>query len=355
MKRILCLIALFFLVLVAVGCSKNEAAPASTEPVEEVAEETEKTEETEVNVEKDEEYIKMYPLTGIGTNDPVNQRTIAVMVNNHPKARPQSGLHKADLVYEVLAEGDVTRFLALFQSEMPETIGPVRSARDYFINLSLGYDAFYIAHGYSPEAHQLLNSGVVDHINGMVYDGTLFNRADFRQAPHNSYITSENIFKGAVKTNVATTHDLEPLTFLSEEEIEGIVGESAENVRIAYSKSNFSTVDYKFDQSEGRYLRYSMGELTADFDSKEPVYIDNILIAEASHKIIDDVGRNDIDLTSGGKAYLLQKGKKIEVEWQNVDGRIVPYLNGVAVGFIPGKTWINLVPNLKIVSTISAK
>ena len=78
------------------------------------------------------------------------------MVNNHPKARPQSGLHKADIVYEILAEGDVTRFLPYFQSEKPENIGPVRSARDYYIDLAKGLNALYIAHGYSPEAKKCL-------------------------------------------------------------------------------------------------------------------------------------------------------------------------------------------------------
>ncbi|MFZ3591184.1 DUF3048 domain-containing protein [Bacillus sp. DJP31] len=349
MKRILYLVALFLLFLVAVACSKDEAAPASTEPIE-----AEETEETEENVENEETYKKMHPLTGLGTNEPINQRTIAVMVNNHPKARPQSGLHKADIVYEVLAEGNVTRFLAIFQSEMPETIGPVRSARDYYVKLSTGFDAFYIAHGYSPDAQQLLETGVVDNINGMIYDGTLFKRAEFRKAPHNSYITFENVMKGAEDNNVATTHDLEPLTFLNEDEVGAIQGDETGDVRVAYSKSDFSIVDYKFDSSVGRYLRYSMDELTEDLDSKEPVYLDNILIVEASHEIIDDAGRNDIDLTSGGNAYLLQKGKKMEVEWKNVNGRIVPYSNSQVVGLVPGKTWINLVPNLDMVSVISA-
>ena len=67
-------------------------------------------------------------------------------------------------------------------------------------------------------------------------------------------------------------------------------------------------------------------------------------LSRQTHKIIDDDGRRDIDLTSGGKAYLLQKGQKFEVEWKNVGGKILPYQNGKAVGLVPGKTWINLIP-----------
>ena len=80
------------------------------------------------------------------------RRPVLATINNHPLARPQSGISDADIVYELVAEGNVTRFLALFQSELPEEIGPIRSARDYFIHIAKGLDAFYVAHGYSPDA-----------------------------------------------------------------------------------------------------------------------------------------------------------------------------------------------------------
>ncbi|WP_374701220.1 DUF3048 domain-containing protein [Thalassobacillus sp. C254] len=73
-------------------------------------------------------------------------------MNNHPEARPQSGLQHADVVYEVLSEGAVTRFVAIYQSQQPVRIGPVRSARGYHINLANGFDAFFVTHGWSPEA-----------------------------------------------------------------------------------------------------------------------------------------------------------------------------------------------------------
>jgi hypothetical protein len=341
MNRFIFLVALISLLIVA-GCSKDGAMPVGVEPVDE--------EETAENDKKDEvdepQYENVYPLSGIETNDEVNQRTIAVMINNHPKARQQSGLHKADIVYEVLAEGNVTRFLAIFQSDMPVNIGPVRSARDYYVELSKGYDAFYVAHGFSPDARQMLEAGEIDNINGMAYDGTLFQRADFRNAPHNSYITFENVMKGALENGYATTHDSKPLPFLNDEEVEAIGGAVANKVVVSYSKSDFSIVEYIYNEEQQRYYRYSADQRTEDLDSKDPVLIDNILIVETSHEVIDNAGRRDINLTSGGKAYLLQKGKKQEVDWKNVNGRIVPYLNENPVGLVPGKTWINIVPSL---------
>jgi hypothetical protein len=346
MNRIIFSISLILLLLVGAGCSKEEAKPVSVEP-----EEVEEPVETDIKDEIEEEApAYVYPLTGIGTDELVDQRTVAVMINNDPKARPQSGLHKADLVYEVLAEGSITRILAIFQSEFPEKVGPVRSARDYYIELSKGYDTFYVAHGYSPDAQQMLKAGEIDNINGMEYDGTLFKRASFRKAPHNSYITFENIMKGAADNNYATTHDQEPLPFLTTDQIESITGETAVKATVAYSKAESTVVDYQYDDELQKFYRYAGNEMTADLDSGEPVLLDNIFIIETSHKVLDNAGRREIDLLSGGNAYLFQKGKKQEVQWKNVNGRILPFVNDQPVGFVPGKTWINIVPSLAAVT-----
>ncbi|WP_409252702.1 DUF3048 domain-containing protein [Bacillus sp. SCS-153A] len=279
-----------------------------------------------------------FPLTGIGTEEEADQRAVAVVVNNHPKARPQSGLDKADIVYEVLAEGNVTRFIALFQSEQPEKVGPVRSARDYFIELGQGYDSFFVAHGYSPEAKRLLTGGTVDNINGMEYDGSLFQRADFRVAPHNSYISFENIKRGAEKVGAEMDIPPAPLDFVKSEEVSG---EDAASVEVSYyDHPSFSPV-YEYNQGTEKYSRISAGEPLTDYDTDEPVLLDNIFIVEAKHEVVDDAGRREIDLASGGNAYLLQHGKLLKVQWENKDGRIVPAGDA---RFVPGKTWINIIP-----------
>lgn len=284
-----------------------------------------------------------YPLTGLKTNEEPEGRAFAVVINNHPKARPQSGLDKADIIYEVLTEGKVTRFLAVFQSSSAERIGPVRSARDYFIELAKGYDAFFVAHGYSPEAKQLLSSGYIDNINGMQYDGTLFKRSSDRVAPHNSYISTKNIIKGGENLGYDLEKPPASLTFLSDGEIEGLNGEKAVDIKVSYSNSQFD-VTYKYDEKQEKYERYTSGQITKDLDSGNPVLLDNIFIVETNHKVVDNAGRRDVDLVSGGKGLLFQKGVCKEVEWKNIDGRILPFENGKESGFVPGKTWINIVP-----------
>ena len=319
------------------GCSHKEKVK-----------EPEKKEKTVENV--DEENVEepqisyTFPLTGMVSDTEPNKRAIAVMINNHPKARPQSGLAKADMIYEILAEGDVTRFLAVFESEEPANIGPVRSARDYYIELAKGLHALYIAHGYSPEAKKMLNRNYVDNLNGMVYDGTLFKRSKERKAPHNSYITYENILKGAKQKQYSMTILPPSLQFLSEEETKQITGNEANSVEISYSKSGISDSSFEYDASLGKYKRFSGGKQTVDYETNEPVLLDNIFIIETVHQFIDSYGRRDIDFTSGGKGYLLQKGKVNEVNWENRDGLIVPVKNGAEVKLVPGKTWINVVP-----------
>jgi hypothetical protein len=320
------------------GCSDKEKAngPGPKEPVKEV--------EDVVQEDVNKELPYHYPLTGVGSEAATNSRAVAVMVNNHPKARPQSGLNKADIVYELLAEGDVTRFLAVFQSEKPENIGPVRSARDYYVELAKGLDALFIAHGYSEEARKMLENGYVDNLNGMVYDGTLFKRSSDRQAPHNSYITYDNVLKGASDKKYAMDQSPPAFKFLSEDDRKTVTGEEAKSVMVSYSSGSTFDSIYEFDASIGKYKRYSDGVETVDYVTKEPILLDNLFIIETTHVVINAVGHKEIDLKSGGSGYLLQMGKVMEVEWKNDNGLIVPIKNGEVVPFVQGKTWVNVIP-----------
>lgn len=334
-KKYLTVSAIMLFLLV--GCNKEKEVVEQEEKVTEQQEEVEE----EQNIEETLPY--QYPYTGIGSEEEVTGRAVAVVVNNHPKARPQSGLHQADIVYEILAEGNVTRFLAIFQSEQPKKIGPVRSAREYYVRLAKGYDSLFIAHGYSPDAKEMLLGGYIDNLNGMEYDGSLFKRSSDRVAPHNSYISFENILKGADRNGYEMENAPETHSFLNEEEVENLNGEVANNISISYYDNTFSST-FEYDESLEKYYRFSNNEQTVDKESKDPVLVSNIMVIETPHNVIDSAGRREIDLTSGGKGYLFQKGQLTEVEWKNVEGEILPYKNGEVVGFVPGKTWINIIP-----------
>ncbi|WP_391117544.1 DUF3048 domain-containing protein [Psychrobacillus sp. L3] len=324
-------------VLLLAACTKKEKVQ------EEIKEqvEPEKVEE----VVKEEAALPYFaPFTGIGSEVEMKQRPILVTMNNHPLARPQSGIVEADIVYEMLAEGNVTRFLALYQSEIPETIGPVRSARDYFVNIAKGLDAFYIAHGYSPDAKKMLDARVVDNINGMQYDGILFKRSKERKAPHNSYISKENIFVGAEKVGASIEiNKIPPFSFYDSVE-DAKIGNPASSVSIRYGSGTSFENLYKYLPDEGLYERSTAGVLTKDKESEELVKLSNVIFMEIPHKTIDNAGRQDLTLTDGGKAYLFQAGIMKEIEWQNVDGFLIPMENGVPAKLVKGKSWISIVP-----------
>jgi hypothetical protein len=330
-------VAVTAVLLLLSGCTDKEKTNGPKQPEKEEVEEV-------IKEEAGNELPFHYPLTGVGSETETDGKAVAVMINNHPKARPQSGLNKADIVYEILAEGDVTRFLAVFQSEKPVNMGPVRSARDYYIDLAKGLDALFIAHGYSEEARELLERDFVDNLNGMVYDGTLFKRASFRDAPHNSYITYENVIKGAKEKNYSMNQSPPEFQFLSEEDSKSVTGDEANSVMISYSASGVFNSTYEYDESIGRYKRYSDGEQTIDYETKDPILVDNLFIIETTHQVIDDAAHKEIDLQSGGSGYLLQKGKVMEVEWKNDNGLIVPIRDGEVVPFVQGKTWVNVIP-----------
>lgn len=299
------------------------------------------------NVKKDlEEKKQLYvtPFTGELVEKEITMRPIIATINNHPKARPQSGLSSADVVYEMLAEGDITRFLALYQSNLPSSIGPIRSARSYFVELAKGLDAFYIAHGYSPEAETMLKSGIVDNINGMQYDGTLFKRSSDRRAPHNSYILGENVKKGAQRVNASLLYQ-KKVSYTYYEEDENVQsGVEANKINVNYGSGQFNST-YTYDTTLNKYTRTVNGITTTDALTNEAIQLSNILVFEMKHFIVDNQGRREIDIVSGGKAYIFQAGTMREVQWKNIDGVLKAVeLDGTEVKLVPGKTWIHFMP-----------
>ncbi|MDG5473599.1 DUF3048 domain-containing protein [Jeotgalibacillus sp. ET6] len=284
------------------------------------------------------------PLSGEQLNEVSNQRAISVILNNHPKARPQSGLSEADIIYEVLAEGGITRLLAIYQSQYPERVGPIRSARDYHIALAGAYNSFFVAHGYSPDAFNLLEQGVIEHMNGIQYDGELFIRSSDRAAPHNSYSGSGYFEQGAQRRGVSLEGAPAAMVFSSESDL--VPDKAVPEFSVTYDGNEMYTSSY-FYHSDGSYTRKSAGEITLDEESGEPVSIANVLIAEAQHRIVDDQGRLDIDLSTGGNAHLFTKGEYFKMEWKEEDGRVVPYYKGEPAPLTPGLSWIHIIPEEK--------
>ncbi|SER64019.1 Protein of unknown function [Gracilibacillus ureilyticus] len=332
---------IFFVIILSiflVACSDKENVPEGERqeeaktPVATAADEPDKPEE------KTEPEITA-PFTGLPVEEELTNRMVAVMVNNHPSARPQTSLSKADIVFEILAEGNITRFMALYHSEIPDKVGPVRSARPYYFNLADDYGAMYVYHGAIYFIEDMIKTGAADGLNGMYYDNdkVLFERSSDRVAPHNSYAYFDGIYQRAEENGYETEQTYESLLF-SDEEVDG---NKAEDIQFSYG--NY-TVRYVYDENADQYVRYSDGEQTVEYSENTPIEISNVLILETAHQVVDDVGRREIDMESGGDALLLQKGKVQNVQWERIDGRIIPTIDGEVVPLVPGKTWVNVIP-----------
>lgn len=322
MKRVKWGIALIIISLFVSGCTKSK---------------------DQTNEQDSKERLSIAPFTGEISEDENDMRPIVATINNDPKARPQSGLHEADIVYEFMVEGGMTRYAAVFQSSLPEKIGPIRSARDVFIDLADGLNAFYIAHGYSPSAKRSLEGGVVDYINGMQHDGTLFERSTDRQAPHNSYITAEHVREAAELVDASLTlRQKPPLSFhdgLKDVKIET----KATSITVENGIGPQFTSTYVYDDEAGIYWQSINDIESVDAQSNDGIAVANVLVLEAPHETIDDAGRQSIDLASGGKGILFQAGKVVDVEWANENGVIVPVLDGKVAKLVPGKTWVHVI------------
>lgn len=326
------------LVVIIAGCTKEK------EPSKNSSEGSHGGEQKENMAGNEEGTGHTYPFTGMSADEDVDQRMVGVMVNNHPDARPQTGLSKADIVFEILAEGRITRFLALFQSDLPEVVGPVRSAREYYFDLADGYDALYVYHGAANFVDDMISERGIEHLNGSTYDndGHLFKRESFREAPHNSYLQMNDVNDVASEKGYDTTFDYKALPFLSADE--SVDGDPALSAEIVYSEKYGFNVGFDYDSDSESYMRFSDGEPTVELDTEEPISVENVFVIEAHHEVIDDEGRRAVDMEAGGNAYLFQEGKVQKVEWKNDDGQIIAVKDGEPVPFVPGQTWVNVVP-----------
>lgn len=332
--RKLAVLLTIVLVIFIVGCSKEEKKEVQEKSNDGVTNES--TETTDPTI---------YPFTGIETDEDVTNRAVAVMVSNQVQARPQSGLTKADIVFEMLTEGNITRFMAIYQSTEPDVVGPVRSAREYFFTLADNYDAIYVYQGAADFINEMITSQEIEHLQGATYDndGHLFIREAFRKTPHNSYLQFGAVYDVAAEEGYETSFTYEPLSFLDENS--EIDGEDANYVKIDYYGGK-PIVEFEYDETTQKYTRYNDQEKSVELESEIPIQVDNVFIVETEHEVIDKELRRAIDIDSGGTAYLLQRGKVQHIEWENRDGRITPVKDGQVVPFVPGQTWINFVQSV---------
>lgn len=292
----------------------------------------------EVVVEEPPKYYS--PLTGVEyeTEAPTVRPVTAVMVENSPDARPQSGLEQADLVFEAIAEAGVTRFMAVYQESTPNKVGPVRSARPYYIDYALAFNASYAHVGGSPQALQDIRTLGVKDIDEFANSGTFW-RASDRYAPHNAYTSFERLDVTNQKKGY-TKSEFTPF----ERKIDVPQTPKASTVNFSISGPNYNAV-FNYDAATNSYTRQQAGAPHKDAQTGKQIN-PKVVIALITNKGIDGDGYHSTYKTVGeGKILVFQDGIVSEGTWSKNDRSSSLNLKdkyGLPMKLNAGKTWITL-------------
>ena len=291
-------------------------------------------------------------LTGEMVDEKVaNNRIIACMINNIDVAMPQSGIANADIVYECVVEGGITRLMGIFQNyKKLEKLGPVRSARHYYVDIANEYDAIYTHFGETKYATADIESIGINTLSGLSsIGGEVFFRDNSRVAPHNAYASGTGIKKGIKSSNYEKENILTESRFDFNLEDQKLDAENAKKAKKVYLTFNdYSHPYFEYNKKDGLYYRWQYNNKHIDDLTGEQLAYDNIIVQFAQYSDIDRNGYQDVNLVSSGKGYYITKGKYIPITWSKSsksDMTVFYTKDGEELKVNPGKTWISLFPS----------
>jgi hypothetical protein len=302
-------------------------------------------------------------LTGLQVDPSVNKRPVtAIMIENSPDARPQSGLDQAGVVFEAIAEGGITRFLTLYQDSQPDYIGPVRSVRPYYEQWALGFDA-PIAHvGGSPESLVNINVWGIKDLD-QFYNSGAYQRVSTRAAPHNVYTSIANLneieakkgytsstfigfarkaeqpYKAPVASNTKTTTPSKT-TPDSRTVANGV------NLNISSSLYN---VHYDYDASTNSYKRTMAGQphIVVNGAGVQTQVTPKVVVALVMSYSIQSDGKHSVYGTIGtGQLFVFQDGTVTPGTWSKADNKSQFQFadnDGHPLTLNPGQTWLTAI------------
>ena len=288
-------------------------------------------------------------LTGLYIcEEAAQRRPFAVVYNNETRAMPQAGLMQADIIYEVLAEGSITRLVAIFQDFDAEIIGPVRSSRNYMAEIANDFGAVFVHHGGSPAGYAAITNLGMDNVDGMRYDGTVFwrdaNRRQTRGLEHSSVTSAENLLEIAKTRDFDMTarDNLGIFSFFDEiTKLEG--AEPAPTVTIPSHSAIF-----RFDEDGESYYKYIWGNPHMDDQVDEQISVTNVLVQVTNIHIIpgDEAGRRHVAIVGSGHGYLATMGSHTRVYWEKPDHQTPTRwtdAHGNPLQLNRGRTWVSII------------
>jgi hypothetical protein len=291
--------------------------------------------------------LARHPLSGVWLDEKMELPAVfGAMIDNHVDARPQAGIDKAFLVIEVPVEAGIPRILALFDANAEvERIGPIRSARPYFIDWNNEFDALYAHVGGSDDAlEKIARNGTFD-VNEYAHAGTYW-RAPNRYAPHNTYTSSDRLgaFLDAADARDRAPELLYGVWTFKDPVDPAELSDASSYVSIEYWPPLY-TVQWIFDARSNKYDRFQNGQSDIT-DEQVSVKADNVVVLVTDVKIIDSVGRRDVRTLGRGSAWVMQDGRVFDAIWEKptVSERLRFYTtDGKEIAMNFGSTWIEVV------------
>lgn len=331
-------VAILGLVSLATAACGGDAKP---KPVAAITPETKVSEGTVTT-----EGAPLAPLTGLpdGSGATASRPSLAVKIDNAPEARPQSGLDVADVVYEEVVEGGVTRFIAIFHSAAPPVAGPVRSVRPMDPDILSAYHGLFAYSGGIPAFVSLMRKAPVQDVNvDVATDGYSWDKS--RRAPHNTFISPEKLWPKAKGDNAAPPQAM--FDFRGAGEPFGDA--DAAGVSITYSPRASATYDW--DAAAGQYKRSENG--TAHVTSSgAQIATQNVVIQFVTTRTLgykDQSGTNVVEseVVGSGDAWILSGGRITKGRWsKSSQSAVTKYTDsaGNPVKLAAGRTWVHFAP-----------
>lgn len=341
-KYISLILALVLMVSTFGACGKKEE-PETTAPTT-----TTTTEPTTISPYKTGEYN---PLTG-EFNYPkklIGSRPVMISVENHIDARPQWGITTADVVWEMVVEGGITRMLLMYAdpSRIPDQVGPMRSARHYFVELAEGFDAIFVHMGGSPQAYNALSKQGTDNIDSVYKRDQTRNTATEHRAYTTNELVNSHIENNKIRTKVEKGYE-NPFSF----NYETVKLPDGKATKFTVPFSNYCTYTLTYNKKTKLY-KSSIGDNPFMDDNGKQQSFTNIIMCYVDVSDIsgDKKGRKTFDLSSGEGVYI-SNGTYQAITWEKggyTDMMKFYVANGNSkkqkeISLNAGRTYIALVP-----------
>ncbi len=285
------------------------------------------------------------------------RRPMAVVIENHIASRPPYGLADAEIVFEAVAEGGITRFVAVFLANQTARLEPIRSAREYFLHWSSEFDALFVHHGgassddASTDALGNIEKYGIDNLDCITGDN-LCTRDESREAPHNSMSNTPYLWERASEKGINDSVSFASWKF--KEDLVETERPLSQNISYNFWDYPDYLVRWEYDPQTNLYKRTNGGLITdihLDANYNQQLAAKNIIVQKMGQKVVDDGTPHPhlvFDTIGTGDAVIFLDGKKIEATWEKTDrtSRTMYYdaITGEELEFNRGQIWVSVVP-----------